>query len=57
LSETKSGAGLGENPGFRWRSIRATLADMSKKFIDMGARVYVDQAVVVKEQQGVVRMP
>ena len=25
------------------------MADMSKKFIDMGAAVYVDQAVVVKE--------
>jgi hypothetical protein len=33
------------------------MADMSKKFIDMGAQVYVDQAVVVKKQQGVVRMP
>jgi hypothetical protein len=43
-------------PGFRWRSIRATLAiakagmaDMSKKFIDMEAEVYVDRAAVVKE--------
>jgi phosphomethylpyrimidine synthase len=25
------------------------MADMSKKFIDMGAEVYVDQAAVVKE--------
>ena len=25
------------------------MADMSKKFIDMGAQVYVDQAAVVKE--------
>ena len=25
------------------------MADMSKKLIDMGAEVYVDQAVVVKE--------
>jgi len=33
------------------------MADMSKKFLDMGAEVYVDQAVEVKEQQGVVRMP
>ena len=55
MSETKSGVGLGENPGFRWRSIRATLAiakagmaGMSKKFIDMGAEVYVD-ADKVKE--------
>jgi hypothetical protein len=30
---------------------------MSKKFIDLGAQDYVDQAAVVKEQQGVVRMP
>jgi hypothetical protein len=36
-------------PGFRWRSIRATLAGMSKKFIDIGAEVYVDRAAVVKE--------
>ena len=65
LSETKSGAGLGENPGFRFAQsgLRSPndkergMADMSKKFIDMGAEVYVDQAVVVKEQQGVVRMP
>jgi hypothetical protein len=32
------------------------MAGMSKKFIDMGAEVYVDRAAVVKEQQGVVRM-
>ncbi len=25
------------------------MADMSKKFLDMGAEVYVDQAAVVKE--------
>jgi hypothetical protein len=25
------------------------MADMSKKFIDMGAEVYVDRAAVVKE--------
>jgi hypothetical protein len=25
------------------------MADMSKKFIDMGAKVYVDRAAVVKE--------
>jgi hypothetical protein len=40
---------LRHDPGFRWRSIRATLADMSRKFIDMGAEAYVDQAAVVKE--------
>jgi phosphomethylpyrimidine synthase len=28
---------------------KAGMADMSKKFIDMGAEVYVDQSVVVKE--------
>ena len=28
---------------------KAGMADMSKKFIDMGAQVYVDQAAVVKE--------
>jgi phosphomethylpyrimidine synthase len=28
---------------------KAGMADMSKKFIDMGAEVYVDQAAVVKE--------
>ena len=27
----------------------AGMADMSKKFLDMGAQVYVDQAEVVKE--------
>ena len=26
-----------------------SMADMSKKFIDMGAEVYVDRAAVVKE--------
>jgi hypothetical protein len=36
---------------------KAGMADMSKKFLDMGAEVYVDQAALVKEQQGVVRMP
>jgi hypothetical protein len=30
---------------------------MPKKFIDMGAEAYVNRAAVVKEQQGVVRMP
>jgi hypothetical protein len=29
------------------------MADMSKKFIDMGAQVYVDQAAVVKESNKV----
>jgi phosphomethylpyrimidine synthase len=28
---------------------KAGMADMSKKFIDMGAQVYVDQTAVVKE--------
>jgi phosphomethylpyrimidine synthase len=28
---------------------RQGMADMSKRFIDMGAQVYVDQAAVVKE--------
>jgi phosphomethylpyrimidine synthase len=28
---------------------KARMADMSKKFIDMGAQVYVDQAAVVRE--------
>jgi phosphomethylpyrimidine synthase len=28
---------------------KAGMADMSKKFTDMGAQVYVDQAAVVKE--------
>ena len=31
------------------KDIDAGMASMSKKFIDMGAEVYVDQAAVVKE--------
>ncbi len=32
---------------------KAGMADMSKKFIDMGAEGYVDQAAVVKESNKV----
>jgi hypothetical protein len=33
------------------------MADMSKKFIDMGAQVYVDQAAVVKESNKALKTP
>jgi hypothetical protein len=39
---------LALNPGYA-RIAKAGMADMSKKFIDMGAEVYVDRAAVVKE--------
>jgi hypothetical protein len=44
----KSGSVAALNPGYA-RYSEGGMADMSKKFIDMGAEVYVDQAAVVKE--------
>jgi phosphomethylpyrimidine synthase len=44
-------ATLNEQKGFS--AAGAEMASMSKKFIDMGAEVYVDQAAAVKESNKV----